>query len=178
LKLSQFTGGFVTTDDDQVLQSNTAKLDELNQILDEFADKKIVIFCRFIAEIEAIGKLLTSKKINYSEIYGQTKDRQNQVEKFQNDPDTKVFLGQIATAGMGITLTSAHTTIYYSLDFSYQNYEQSRSRTFRIGQTYPCTYIHLLVEDSIDNLVYTALQNKKDIAKQIVDDYNNTKQLV
>ncbi|MCL1953250.1 MAG: DEAD/DEAH box helicase, partial [Firmicutes bacterium] len=171
LKLAQFTGGFATDDNGTVLSTNTAKLDELNNILDEFIDKKIVIFARFRAEIEAIGNLLQSKNIQYSLIFGDTKDRQQQVEQFQNNDTVRVFVGQIATAGMGITLTAAHTTVYYSLDFSYANYEQSRSRTFRIGQKYPCTYIHLLVQNTIDELMYNALLNKQDVAKQLVDDY-------
>ncbi|MDR3022222.1 MAG: DEAD/DEAH box helicase [Clostridiales bacterium] len=173
LKLSQFTGGFVTTDSGEVLPSNTAKLDELKNLLDEFADKKIVIFARFIAEINAICAILEQKEIKYSLVYGDTANRQIQVDNFQNDIETRVFVGQIATAGMGITLTAAHTTIYFSLDYSYANYEQSKSRTFRIGQSFPCTYIHLIVENSIDSKVFSALQNKKDIAKQLVDDFKS-----
>ena len=174
LKLAQFTGGFATDDDGATHATNNAKIDELDNLLDEFADKKIVIFARFRAELQAISQLLMSKNVEFSLVFGDTKNRQNQVDRFQNLDNVRVFLGQIATAGMGITLTAAHTTIYFSLDFSYQNYEQSRSRTFRIGQKHPCTYIHLLVQDSIDNLMYNALLNKKDVAKQLVDDYKNT----
>lgn len=175
LKLAQFTGGFATDDDGTVHCTNKAKIDELDNLLEEFSNKKIVIFARFRAELQAITDLLKSKNIDYSLVYGDTKDRQNQVDRFQTLDNVRVFVGQIATAGMGITLTAAHTTIYYSLDFSYQNYEQSRSRTFRIGQNHPCTYIHLLVQDSIDQLMYNALLNKQDVAKQLVDDYKGIK---
>jgi SNF2 family DNA or RNA helicase len=175
LKLAQFTGGFATDDDGNTHATNTAKLTELDNLLEEFVDRKIVVFARFRAEIDAICQLLRARNIQYSLVYGDTKDREDQVHQFQTNDNVRVFVGQIATAGMGITLTAAHTTIYYSLDFSYANYEQSRSRTFRIGQQYPCTYVHLLVEHSIDLLMYKALLNKQDVAKQLVDEYKRVK---
>lgn len=63
-----------------------------------------------------------------------TTDRAEQVKAFQEDPEIKVFIGQLQTTGMGLTLTAANVAVFYSLDFSYANYEQSRARIHRIGQ--------------------------------------------
>lgn len=49
------------------------------------------------------------------------------VESFQTDPDVKVFVAQIQTAGLGITLHAADTAIFYSLDYSFANYDQCRA---------------------------------------------------
>ena len=51
------------------------------------------------------------------------------------------FVGQIATAGMGITLTAASTMVFYSLDYSMSNFEQTKARIHRVGQRMPCTYL-------------------------------------
>src|SRR5690606_41485762 len=48
--------------------------------------------------------------------------------------DLQVFIAQIATGGVGITLTAADTAIFYSTDFSLANYEQAKARLHRIGQ--------------------------------------------
>jgi SNF2 family DNA or RNA helicase len=130
-----------------------------------------VVFARFIPEIEAIEKLLRKKQIGYSLISGEVKDRAEQVEQFQKNDDCKVFVGQLATTGMGLTLTAGTVVVYYSLDFSYANYEQSRARVRRIGQTQRGVYIHLVAKDTIDEKVMAALQHKGDIAKILVDDY-------
>lgn len=82
-----------------------------------------------------------------------------------------VFVGQIDTAGTGVTLTAADTCVYYSVNFNYATYEQSLSRIHRIGQRNVCSYIHLLVENSIDETVLTALEKKEDLAKTVVDDW-------
>ncbi|MGI6120173.1 MAG: ATP-dependent helicase, partial [Desulfosporosinus sp.] len=57
------------------------------------------------------------------------------------------------------------------LDFSYANYEQSRARIHRIGQTKKCVYIHLVAKNTVDEKVMQALKNKGDVAKLLVDDY-------
>ena len=83
----------------------------------------------------------------------------------------KVFLAQIDTAGLGITLTAADTCVYYSVNFNYAAYSQSLARIHRIGQRNRCTYIHLVVEKTIDETVLKALAKKEDLAKTVVDDW-------
>ena len=104
-------------------------------------------------------------------IHGGVTDRPAQIEAFQNDPAVRVFIGQIATAGLGITLTVASTMIFYSLDYSMSNYEQTRARIHRVGQKHPCTYIHLVAKGTVDEKVLKALQDKANLAKALVDDY-------
>jgi SNF2 family DNA or RNA helicase len=93
------------------------------------------------------------------------------VARFQNDPDVPVFVGQIATAGLGITLTAASTMVFYSLDYSMSTYEQSKARIHRAGQHMPCTYIYLTAQGTGDEKVLKALKSKADLAKTLVDDY-------
>lgn len=174
LRLSQCTGGYIRNDDGgDVQQVSTAKLEALEDIVDDCMDsgKKVVVFARFIPEIDAISKMLRKKDIGHAIIKGDVTNRAEQVEAFQKDPNCKVFIGQLATTGMGLTLTAGTVAVYYSLDFSYANYEQSRARIRRIGQTQRGVYIHLVAKGTIDEHVMSALQHKGDIAKMVVDDY-------
>jgi SNF2 family DNA or RNA helicase len=66
-------------------------------------------------------------------------------------------------------LTAASLAVFYSVGYNYAEYEQATARTHRIGQTQKCTYIHLLVENSVDAKVMAALEAKEDIAKGLVD---------
>jgi len=183
LRLSQLTGGFLGGDDQRdagpslppcgVHPISTAKLDALSDIIEsaEQDGKKLVVIARFIPEIRAIGKLLTKKGIRYAQISGETKDRDAQVAAFQHDLGVPVFVGQIATAGLGITLTAASTMVFYSMDYSMSNYEQTRARIHRVGQRQPCTYIHLVAKGTVDEKVLQALRDKANLAKALVDDY-------
>ena len=174
LRLSQLTGGYVGNDDaGGVTQVSTAKLDALADLVDgAVADgRKIVVIARFVPEIHAIGKMLEKKKIRYAQISGEIRDRDAQIAAFQNDPDVPVFIGQIATAGLGITLTAASLMVFYSLDYSMSNYEQTRARIHRVGQKNECTYIHLVARGTVDEKVLKALHDKANLAKSLVDDY-------
>ena len=174
LRLSQCKGGFIRNDDgDDAQQVSTAKLEALEDIIDECMEqkKKVVVFARFVPEIDAISKMLTKKKIAHTIIKGDVKDRAEQVEAFQNNPDVRVFIGQLQTTGMGLTLTAGTVAVYYSLDFSYTNYEQSRARIRRIGQTKRGVYIHLVAKDTVDEHIMSALKQKADVAHMLVDDY-------
>lgn len=178
LRLSQLTGGFISGDDrKKVQQVSKAKLEVLQDIVDSMQQegRKLVIIARFVPEIQAICKLLEKKGIQHSLIMGGVKDRDLQVSQFQNDPEVTVFVGQVATAGMGITLTAASTMVFYSVDYSMSNYEQTRARIHRAGQKHPCTYIHLVADTTVDSKVMTALKNKADFAKSLVDDWRNGK---
>lgn len=174
LRLQQVTGGFIRDDEGgPVQQVSKAKLVALEEIIEDVLGEgnKLVIFARFVPEIEAICKLLEGKGIKHSVISGEVRNRTEQVQQFQEDPEVKVFVGQIQTTGLGLTLTAASTAVFYSLDFNYANYSQARARIHRIGQRNTCTYIHLVAKGTIDEKVLKALQRKEDVAKLLVDNW-------
>ena len=177
LRLAQLTGGFYTADgEERPTQANSAKLDALDEILDDYvlgAGQKLVIFARFRAEVKAICALLEKKGIRHGSIWGDVPqaDRGAIAEDFQTNPETKAFVAQIQTAGLGITLHAASVAVFYSLDFNYSNYAQALARIHRIGQQYPVTYIHLLVENTIDAKTLDVLAKKENLAESIVDNW-------
>jgi len=174
MRLSQLTGGFIGNDDDpKPRQVSKAKLIALEDIIDQAIaeGKKLVVMARFVPELKAITALLEKLGIGYSCVMGGVKDRDEQVAAFQNDPAVQVFVGQIATAGVGITLTAASTMVFYSVDYSMSNYEQAKARIHRVGQNEKCTYIHLTAKGTVDEKTLKALHDKADLARTLVDDY-------
>lgn len=176
LRLSQITGGYIKDEFSEIEeQVSSAKLNALEEIIEECldADKKVVVFARFISEIDAITRMLKHYGIKYSLIRGDVKDRASEVEKFQNDKDVKVFVGQLQTTGMGLTLTASDTAVFYSLSYNFADYEQAKARIHRIGQKNNCTYIHLIAKKTIDEKVMEALSEKKNIADLVVDNWKS-----
>lgn len=176
LRLSQITGGYIKDEFSEIEeQVSSAKLNALEEIIEECldADKKVVVFARFISEIDAITRMLKHYGIKYSLIRGDVKDRASEVEKFQNDKDVKVFVGQLQTTGMGLTLTTSDTAVFYSLSYNFADYEQAKARIHRIGQKNNCTYIHLIAKKTIDEKVMEALSKKKNIADLVVDNWKS-----
>jgi len=188
LRLQQMVGGFVPDEDapegfERSLQVSTAKLNLLRETLTDLltAGKKAVVFVRFIAELEAIIKMLETEKlvngdppgVKYSAIHGAVKqeDRGEMVRTFQDDPECKVFVAQIQTAGLGITLHAGDTSIFYSADFNWASYDQCKARLHRIGQKNNVTHIHLIAQNTVDEKIYRSLREKEDIASDLVDNW-------
>ena len=173
LRLSQITGGHLTDDEGDTNAVSTAKHDALSDIIDSIMqeNKKLVIMARFVPEMNDIQRLLEQKDIDYAVIRGGIRNREEQVHRFQNDDTCRVFLGQIAAAGLGLTLTAASTMVFYSLDYSMSNFEQAKARIHRVSQKNDCLYIYLVCKGTVDTKVIRSLRNKTDLAKALVDDW-------
>lgn len=172
MRLSQLTGGHLTSDEGVVETFSTAKLKSLDDILDSAMadDQKIVIMARFVAELDDIEALLKKKKLEYAAVRGGIKDRDKEINRFQNDPDCKVFVGQIAAAGLGITLTAAHVMVFYSLDYNMANFDQAKARIHRAGQKQDCLYVYLVAKNTVDMKVLDSLRRKIDLSNSLMDD--------
>ena len=177
LRLQQITGGFLKTDGEGGNTENisSAKLDALEDIVDAAVSesRKLVIIARFMPEIAAICRMLENKGITYAKISGEVRDSSAEVDRFQTDKNCMVFVGQIQTVSMGITLTAASTLVFYSLSYNYADYSQARARIHRIGQKNQCLYIHLIAKGTVDETVMQALERKDNIAKSVVDNWKS-----
>jgi SNF2 family DNA or RNA helicase len=172
LKLQQITGGYVHSDDGTVVTVSSAKLDAFRDLVESYPNgKKLVVFANFRAEIEGIVNVVKDLKRSVAVFTGDTPmaDREKINTDFQTQPDPEVLVLQAQTGGRGITLTAADTIIFYSLNFSLENYEQAKARIHRIGQTKKVTYVHLITKDTVDETVMYALKNKKSVADLVVD---------
>ncbi len=176
LRLQQITGGFAQFDDElHPTQIGNSKLKELESIVDDYvigSGKKLVVFAQFTAEVKAICEMLEKKGVKFGMINGSVKqeDRGTIIDEFQYG-DSMVMVGQIQAAGTGITLHAASCVVYYSLTYNYATYAQSTDRIHRIGQRYPCTYIHLVCPKTVDMQILRALGKKEELAKSIVDNW-------
>lgn len=174
LILQRLTGGFMRPDEsEQSIQIGHSKLDALEEIIEDCidAEQKLVVFVRFTDEYHAVRQMLEEKSITYSCISGATSQRARgyEVERFQNDPRCKVFVGQIEAAGTGITLTAASVAVFYSPTWNYATYMQAQDRIHRIGQKDECHYINLIAPGTVDEDVMKALAAKRNLADMVVD---------
>lgn len=176
LRLQQIIGGFISTSENSYKQVSQAKLQVAKELLEEMkeANKKVVIFARFVPEVEALAKIAQDLGMKTFSLTGETsmESRQQALKDFQSG-DLQVFIAQIATGGVGITLTAADTAIFYSTDFSLANYEQAKARLHRIGQKNSVVYIHIMAKGTIDEEVMGRLAAKQDLANLVVDEYKN-----
>jgi SWI/SNF-related matrix-associated actin-dependent regulator 1 of chromatin subfamily A len=130
-------------------------------------NKKVIIFCNFNDEMDAFNRHFGNKAVC---VRGGMSDKQKQlsVDRFQEDDSCKVFVGQIKAAGVGLTLTKAEIVIMNSLDWVPGNHEQAEDRAYRIGQKETVNIYYMLMDDTIDTLVWDILNEKKKIIGTIM----------
>ena len=171
LRLHQITCGYLPTDDGQPsipLKNN--RMDELMNVLEE-TEGKVIIWANYRQSIFDIKDALAKKfgDDSVETYFGDTKDqdRQEIVRKFQ-DPESPVrfFVANQQTGGYGLTLTAAHTVVYFSNNYDLEKRIQSEDRAHRIGQKNNVTYIDIICENTVDENIVASLRNKIDLASQ------------
>ena len=172
MRLQQIVCGHVTLDTGEVISLKSNRMDELLAAIEE-SDGKIIIWANFRHDIEAV-KLALSKAYGMKAVatyFGDTaaEERSDIVDRFQ-DPNSELrfFVGQPRTGGYGLTLTEAHTMIYYSNSYDLEIRLQSEARIDRYGQKNKMTYIDLSSPNTVDEKIVDALQKKMDIANLIL----------
>jgi SNF2 family DNA or RNA helicase len=171
-RLHQITCGHVKTDDGEVRPLKNNRIKELLQVLEE-TDGKVIIWAVYRHDIQTIEKEIANEygKTSVASYYGDTKDsiRQSIVDDFMvADSDLRFFVGNPKTGGYGLTLTSSHTVVYYSNDYSLEVRMQSEDRAHRIGQKDKVTYVDLMAEGTIDEKIVKALNSKIDLASKVM----------
>ena len=130
-------------------------------------NKKTIIFCNFNDEMDSFIRHFGNKCVC---VRGGMSDKQKQqsVDRFQEDDSCMVFVGQIKAAGVGLTLTKAEIVIMNSLDWVPGNHEQAEDRAYRIGQSETVNIYYMLMDDTIDTLVWNILNEKKKVIGTIM----------
>jgi len=95
--------------------------------------------------------------------------RQSKVDQFQNDPECRVFLGNISAAGEGITLTKSSTVAFIEQEWTPGKNKQAADRLHRIGQINPVYARFFGVENSIDARITSILRRKTSELTEVFD---------
>ena len=83
--------------------------------------------------------------------------------------ETQYMFASVSAAKYGLTFTNCSNVIYYSLNYSLDDFAQSQDRIHRIGQSKTCNYIYLLNKGTVDVQIYRALMKKKKLNELIID---------
>lgn len=172
-KLSQISGGFLKdTETEQIYPLHTAKFEALKELTDsllEQGEKRVVVYARFIYELEQIKALLAPDWVTFSIRGGVTVTEQKLAESLFKESGGAMIC-QIASGSESINLQSCHYTIYYSMDYSMINFQQSQDRTHREGQkSGQCFYYVLLCRGTRDRQIYNILRNKREMAQSMIE---------
>jgi SWI/SNF-related matrix-associated actin-dependent regulator 1 of chromatin subfamily A len=136
---------------------------------------KVIIFTNFTEELMAIHEHFGKESVIH---YGGLTDKKKQesVDKFQNNKNIKVFIGNVISAGVNITLTASDITIFNSYDWVPGVNNQCEDRSFRIGQKNNVTVYYQLFYKTVSDIMWNVLKYKEKIIATIVDGEPSSKE--
>jgi hypothetical protein len=151
-------------------KDSSAKLDILLPRLEEVFEEghKAIVFSQFTSLLDIVKQRLDADKFPYEYLDGQTRDRQARVERFQNDPECKLFLISLKAGGVGLNLTAAEYVFLLDPWWNPAVEAQAIDRTHRIGQTRPVFAYRIIARDTVEEKVLELQKNKRDLADAIL----------
>jgi hypothetical protein len=131
--------------------------------------KKVIIFCNFTHSLDIIYRHFGKAAVRLDGSTSKTQ-RQEAIDKFQEDEKIKVFVGNIKSAGTGITLTAGEAVIMNDLSFLPSDMAQAEDRAYRYGQKNNVLVYYPLFENTLEGIIYDIVNNKKRIIATVMGD--------
>lgn len=151
-KLLQLSNGAVYTDEQDVRQVHDRKLDKLEEIVEEAQGQPILLFYNFKHDKERILERFEQAVVLGSNGYKEQWDKGS----------IEILLAHPASAGHGLNLQQGgHIIVWFGLTWSLELYQQANARLYRQGQDDTTIIHHIMTDDTIDQRIYKALQNKE-----------------
>ena len=139
---------------------------------------KVLVFVNYLSSIESICESLKENKIKYLKMTGQTKDRQNLVDKFQSDSRYKVFVMTLKTGGVGLNLVSADTIFIYDPWWNTTVENQAIDRAYRLGQDKTVFAYKMIMRNTIEEKILKLQEIKNKLLDDLISEDNlSTKNL-
>lgn len=126
---------------------------------------KVVVFAHHLDVIDLLHEYFQKNEIACVKFTGRMKpeEKQQSIDKFQNDNCIRVILATIRTASVGVTLTAASTVIFHELDYAPGLMLQAEDRVHRIGQRENVLIQHIVFDGGIDSMMAKILLRKQAI---------------
>jgi len=138
---------------------------------------KVLIFSSFVKHLNLFADYLDKEGLEYAMLTGQTRDREKQIKKFQEQQDTSFFLISIKAGGSGLNLTAADYVFLLDPWWNPAVENQAINRAHRIGQDKQVFVYRFISENSIEEKILQLQQRKAKLAEAFISSNNPFKTL-
>jgi SNF2 family DNA or RNA helicase len=149
---------------------SSAKLEALLEHLEDVIAEghKALVFLQFTTFLGIVRDHLNRKGVPYQYLDGRTTNRQERVDRFQSDPNYKLFLISLKAGGLGLNLTAAEYVFILDPWWNPAVEAQAIDRAHRIGQARNVFAYRLIARDTVEEKVLALQQTKRDLADAII----------
>lgn len=140
----------------------------VDAVLDELGGRKLVVFCHYVMTTERLAARL--QQFNPAVLYGKTKDRQAEIDKFVRDPSCRVFIGNLAASSSGVDSMQdvCSDVLFVELPYRAATFRQAVARVHRDGQKSGVNVRVAIANKTLNVKTWDALQNNDDLVAECV----------
>jgi len=177
MKLRQISNHPVLTDENYKGQSG--KFNEVIRNLESLISEnhKVLIFSSFVKHLDLFASYFEENNIKYSQLTGQTKDREGVISKFQEDEENKCFLISIKSGGTGLNLTQADYVFILDPWWNPAVEKQAVNRAHRIGQNKKVMVYRYISEETVEQKIALLQEKKSKLADAFINNNNPLKDI-
>ncbi|WP_417265102.1 SNF2-related protein [Brumimicrobium sp.] len=168
-KLRQICNSTALADKEKDYGNESAKLDELVRHLTEKVNNhKILVFSQFVGMLHLVKARLEQEGIVFEYLDGQTRNREEKVNNFQNNDKIRVFLISLKAGGTGLNLTGADYVYLIDPWWNPAVESQAIDRCYRIGQDKKVMAYRMICKDTIEEKIVQLQDKKKTVAADVI----------
>lgn len=159
-KLLQIAGGAVYDEDGAVTEIHDAKLEALEQIIEESQGQPVLVFYSYRFDVDRIRRRFPEAR---------TMETDQDISDW-NAGTVPLMLAHPASCGHGLNLQEGgHIIVWFGPTWSLELYQQANARLNRQGQDKPVMIYHLIASGTVDERVMEAIQNKSTTQEALID---------
>jgi SNF2 family DNA or RNA helicase len=149
----------------------TGKWIAFDELLNEAlgSNLKIVVFTQYLGMMDLIGLWLKEKQVGFVELRGDTPDRAVRIQRYADDPETKVFLCSLLAGSLGIDLTAGSVCIHFDRWWNPARENQATDRLHRYGQTRGVQVFKLQIPGTIEDRIASIIQSKTELSDALIE---------
>jgi hypothetical protein len=150
----------------------SGKWDLYQEILAECLEsgQKVVVFTQYLGMIELMARHLEGLGVGFVQLTGASVHRGEIVDRFNGDPDCRVFLGSLKAGGAGIDLVGGSAVIHYDRWWNAAKEDQATDRVYRLGQKRAVQVFKLVTEGTLEEKIAALIERKREVMASVVQE--------
>jgi len=151
-------------------RGDSAKFEILVETLETLRAEghKALVFSQFVQALSLLRAEMDARGIPYAYLDGRTRNRQQQVDRFQNDPDLPFFLISLKAGGVGLNLTAADYVLHIDPWWNPAVEMQAADRAHRIGQDKPVFIYKFIARETVEEKIMLLQERKRELVEQLI----------
>jgi SNF2 family DNA or RNA helicase len=155
---------------DPTYVGESGKLEDVSHMLESAMAEghKLLVFSQFVKHLDIVKEYLYKQKVPFAYLDGSSNDRKDQVEKFNKDPNLKVFLISIKAGGLGLNLTEADYVFILDPWWNPAVEAQAVDRAHRIGQTKRVFTYKFITRNTVEEKILQLQKHKLKLSENLI----------